>query len=262
MKIDCDIILTIAGPDKSTVFGKKPDKLRESSSTIKVALIIQVLQKMMASHAGLDDKLLRLPKHASIGSGIINWTELKSISLSYLLYTTLVYSDCVATNILLDYIGGQQELSAWLKDRGFRTKLHMPYLQFTEIETNMPKVGSTTSNEMLALYKMLDHGPWPSEMQKLLDYCTSHINSSWFEKSLLPKMLPQLHHKTGSMINSGPWGETVYNAVGVFEHENTEYYFCLLSRGYLNKTCQVTEEELKTHVTNFFKQSVFEFANL
>ncbi|HVO86679.1 MAG TPA: hypothetical protein VMT23_03035, partial [Candidatus Binatia bacterium] len=70
----------------------------------------------------------------------------------------------------------------------------------------------------------------------------------------LPSKLENFKHKTGSMINCGPMGETVYNAVGSFGHNNAKYYFCLLSRDLLNTDTDKSENSMKQYLaTSLFK---------
>ncbi len=73
---------------------------------------------MAVRRASLADSLLRLPRHDSTGSGIINWTDWEAITFHDLIYCLLVYSDCVATNMLIDYIGSQSKINRWLQAQG------------------------------------------------------------------------------------------------------------------------------------------------
>jgi hypothetical protein len=58
------------------------------------------------------------------------------------------------------------------------------------------------------------------------------------------------------MIDCGPYGETVYNAAGSFTCGSKKYYFCLLSRGYLNKTPPITPDHMKQQVVKTFARNV------
>jgi hypothetical protein len=98
----------------------------------------------------------------------------------------------------------------------------------------MPAVGRTTAAEMLALYALLDTAECGAPFRRLINQASSHVNESWLELSL-PKPLDDLRHKTGSMIDCGPHGETVYNAAGTFSRKGKRYYFCLLSFGRLRQ---------------------------
>src|SRR5205085_2072836 len=114
--------------------------------------------------------------------------------------------------------------------QGLKTRLLIPYLYFSDEDETMPTVGTTTAAEMLGLYRVLDSYDWPETINRLLQSALSNINDSWFEGGLAKPLL-SLKHKTGSMIGCGPHGETIYNAVGGFDHNGQRRYFCLLSHG-------------------------------
>ena len=246
MKWSCDTALVITD-QKGAIFAEShKNKQWESSSTIKIPIIYLALQKMTANRVPLSGTLTRQLYHDSIGSGIINWTDWRDISFYHLIQFTLVYSDCVATNMLIDYVGGRQALNKWLTDEGFSTRLTMDYIDFAEEETSLPSVGTTTAKEMMDLYKLLEDEKWPTDYRRLLNNSMSHVHQSWFAESLGETTnLAALKHKTGSMIDCGPYGETVYNAAGSFRRGSKKYYFCLLSRGYQNKTPPITPEHIK-----------------
>ena len=119
----------------------------------------------------------------------------------------------------------------------------------------MPKVGTTSAAEMLVLYKLLVSQDWPLGIRQLLDSALSNINDSWFENSL-SKALPHLRHKTGSMIDCGPLGETVYNAVGDFIHNGQRLYFCILSHGWLNKGSTASAASMRRHIADYFNENL------
>lgn len=218
------------------------DKLRESSSTIKLPILLLALRKMVEQGRQLDDGLARLPHHNTQGSGVLNWTAASRFNFKDLIYTTIVYSDCLATNMLLDYIGGQAEVNSWLRANGLATRLHMPYLYFSGEDGPLPRVGTTNAQEMTMIFQLLDAEELPLSIKVLVNQALQSINESWLELSL-PEPIQGLRHKTGSMINCGPNGDTIYNAAGTFHKGSNKYYFCLLSRGQLNKADPVTDSE-------------------
>jgi beta-lactamase class A len=251
MKQVYGIALLITSDDGQSLFDSRADKLWESASTIKVPLLLLAIQEMARRNDGLGQTLQRLAHHNTRGSGILNWTNADNFSFKDLIYTTVVYSDCLASNILLDYIGGQARLNGWLKNNGFSTRLRMPYLIFNGENGPMPHVGDTSAKEMLSIYSMLDQQACAEDIKSLLRHSTGSINKSWLEKSL-PGPLEDLRHKTGSMINCGPKGETIYNAVGSFNEGGAKRYFCLLSRGKLGGKGTVLQEAMGSHVATYF----------
>jgi hypothetical protein len=236
------LAISIRDESGNDVYKHDADMLRESSSTIKIPILALTFKRMIEQQISLHSTLTRQDHHSTKGSGILNWTDLMQISLKDLIYTTFVYSDCLATNMLIDFIGGQRKLNSWLETSGFETRLRMPYLTFTDDEQVMPGVGRTTAFEILSLYRQLDGIKVSDETKQLMSFSTSHVNESWLELSL-PSKLSGLHHKTGSMINCGPRGETVFNAAGKFKKGTKQYFFGLLSHGWLQTADNQTAPE-------------------
>jgi len=241
------------GGNQKTMYA---DDLMESSSTIKIPLLAMALQKLSADGLNLDDQLPRLPHHASTGSGILNWTAASEYSFKDLLSTLVIYSDCLAANMLIDFVGGQSALNNWLAGQGFKTKLLIPYFHFSDQKGQMPVVGSTTAREMVQLFELLEDEINLSEqpVKYLLEQSLTHINESWFELALA-KPLTGLRHKTGSMIDCGPHGETVYNAAGSYRAGKHKFHFCVLSHGFLRPgKDEMSSDNLRKQVASAFSK--------
>lgn len=218
--------------DKQTnrVIGHKPNEQFETSSTIKVPIIYLALKKAADTKIPLNRMFFIEPRHRSNGSGIINWTNWKKLTLADLITSITTYSDCVATNVLIDFIGGKNTINAFLKNQTPHTRLIMPQLNFPETVSGMPKVGITTAFEMSRLFSMLIESDWPDEYQKFITEVLANVDTSWFQE-MLPKNLEiGLWHKTGSMINVDSQGDTVFNAVGLIRCQRREFHFALMSR--------------------------------
>lgn len=253
MKWTCDTALVIADASSNVLTDHHKDQSWETSSTIKVPILLLTVHAMTSQGASLIDTLPRLPHHDSRGSGIINWTEWRDLSFRDLIFYMMVYSDCVAANILIDYIGGQAKINQWLEQQGFTTRLNMHYLYFSDQEDQVPSVGTTTASDMLKIYAMLDHEEISADHRRLINYAMSNPHQSWFLGSLGPQpIFSGWKHKTGSMIDCSPTGETIYNAVGSYLHDNKKYYFCLLSHGWLHDKSEVTPDQMKQFVIEKF----------
>lgn len=251
--------LAIAPTRGQTAFAEHQDELWESSSTIKIPIMILAVTKLTRDGTSLDKQLIRQPHHTTKGSGILNWTNLASISFRDLIHTILVYSDCLATNMLIEFVGGQAAINQWLESEGFKTRLLMPYLIFSDEEVEMPVVGQTTASEMLELYRLLDNLDCPSEIRQLIDSSSAQVNESWLELSL-PAKLDGLKHKTGSMIDCGPAGDTVFNAAGSFNYHDQKYYFCILSAGQLRQNSkQIEPRQMSRSVAAYLSQSIKDY---
>jgi hypothetical protein len=255
MKQAYDISLIIQLPDGQLMKDKATEP-RESSSTIKIPILLLAVKKMAASNQKLSDNLKRLPHHNTKGSGILNWTSAENFSFSDLLSTTLIYSDCLATNILIDYVGGRRAINKWLASQGYQTKMAMEYLIFDGSDARMPHVGTTTAQEMMEIFKKFDTEPLPADIRGLINRSASNVHESWLQTSLI-SVLDNLRHKTGSMINCGPDGQTVYNAAGTFKRRSGAYYFCLLSSGRLSKHPSDQKlDPMRQYVAGYFDQAL------
>lgn len=207
--------------------------LFESSSTIKVPIIYMTLQKAAAEGLPLSQSLKIEKRHQSNGSGIINWTNWEQLALADLISSITRYSDCVATNVLIEFVGGKRTINNFLKSRGLQTRLIMPLLNFPSRERVMPKVGMTTAYEISKLFTELVDYNWPEPYRQFLYSKLAVVDTSWFE-TLLPNALSiKIWHKTGSMINIGASGDTVFNCAGVIGLNNQKYAFALMSRSKL-----------------------------
>lgn len=251
-----DISLAIESHDGSKLFSQKPDELRESSSTIKVPIVLLTARKMVEHKNKLSEFLERRPDHNTKGSGILNWTSAEFFSFSDLISTAMIYSDCLATNILIDYVGGRSKINKWLQDQGYRTKMASDYLLFDGSDAQMPEVGSTSAEEMLDIYRKLDNEPLPKDVRDIINWSSENVNESWLQTSLGFK-LDNFRHKTGSMINCGPEGQTVYNAAGTLHRNGIKYYFCILSSGRIKKNSSPeATDPMRQHVAKYFTDAI------
>ncbi len=224
---------------------RMPNKLVESSSTIKLPIMLLVLEKIDSGKLHYWSRFKIYQRHFSSGSGILNWMNKKSISVFEALRLIAKYSDCVATNVLIDYLGGAKQINKQMADRGYKTRLHMDVLDFEEDDESMPHIGTTSAHEMMEL--MQDVFERTKRRDKLaVRLIFRNIDTSWFELGL-GKDIPSLYHKTGSMIAVGPTKDTVFNVVGVVDG-SPRVYFAYLSRGHLTET--TTANEQKSELAN------------
>lgn len=212
------------------VYGHDENIIFESSSTIKVVILYLALRKSWTCKVPLNTMFAIELRHMSNGSGIINWTDWKRLTLADLITYITTYSDCVATNILIEFVGGKRAINNFLKARNDRTRLCMPMLNFPEQDSEMPNVGMTTAQEMTELFILLESTTWPSKYQLFIREKLAVVHMSWFEEMLPKSSGLKIWHKTGSMINVGKYGDTVFNVAGLIKYKGREYYFALMSR--------------------------------
>lgn len=94
----------------------------------------------------------------------------------------------------------------------------------------MPRVGQTTPREMLKLFLLLFNSDWKPEMKSFIREIFGDIYASWFDIYIPLHIKKNLLHKTGSMINIGKYGDTVFNVVGMVDVNSTPFAFSYYSR--------------------------------
>lgn len=208
-------------------------KAAEASSTIKVPILVMTCEKIVKHNLDLGHKLQRKIEHHSNGSGYLEWMPGDAFNIRKLIYYMMAYSDCVATNMLIDFIGGQKAINQWLDNRQLITRLLMPYIRFKSDE--FEPVGKTSSEDLVKIYKRLDYMPLKPELRRLIDKATSRVDDSWlywYSKQIPAK---NIHCKTGSMIKCPPDGDTILNVTGHLDYFGKKIYFGLLSKATLSK---------------------------
>lgn len=210
--------------------GKNENSLFETSSTIKAPLVYLALQKVIHNSISLETMLSVEKRHLSTGSGIVNWTDWRKLTVRDALRYTVKYSDCVTSNMLIDFIGGKRRVNLQLKKLSSTTKLIKPMITFGEREYKMPKVGQTTPREMLELFLLLRNSSWPLELSQFIKEIFNDIYASWFDAHVPSMLKKNLLHKTGSMINIGRVGDTVFNVVGIIEIRHIPFAFSFYTR--------------------------------
>jgi hypothetical protein len=108
---------------------------------------------------------------------------------------------------------------------------------------------------MTAIYKQMLEGQWPKNLRYVLIRGLSEIDTPWFKSSLVNRPL-NLLHKTGSMIDCGKLGDTVYNAAGSFMLKQNTYYFTVFSRGYLRDNGQFSPTQMRMYVAGLFEKQL------
>lgn len=107
--------ITILDTDGSVLVESNGLALFETMSSIKSLIGTLAINQACRLNGGVDneDELTITPDHDSNGSGELknrpNSTQ--SITLRNVLYHNIIESDCVATNVLIDYLGGKDEIN-------------------------------------------------------------------------------------------------------------------------------------------------------
>ena len=235
----------------SYTFGN-PQQVVECASTIKLPILLMTCEKNQHDNDQLGLMLQRKPHHTSNGSGVLAWIDEPNAlyTVRMLCYYMMVYSDCLATNILIEYIGGKSAINYWLKQHHLSTKLSMKYINFDTSNTSFQSVGKTTAHDLQTLANMVLTNDLAAPYQRLIQVCTSKLESSWVGEKHYHR-LPGVHAKTGSMINHGPRGQTVINMSGYFTTQSGKSITFGLTAGGKGASKQ-SASRLKNHILDQF----------
>jgi len=227
-------------------YSKNQDISVEGSSTIKIAIVLLTLLKVKEEGLSLRSKLPIYPRHLSEGSGILNWVNKNNLSIKDYIFYIGRYSDCVASNVLVEFLGGKTKVNKILKDMNFKTTLDMDPMNFTNKETVMPKVSTTTAKEILNIFimtlKIIEESKFSSKLIKSLSQIEHFWPSNYLDLSNLGNY--KVLAKTGSITDIGKNKESILNVVGVIKLKNTNIGFSLMNKVSF-KTDAIEEDEIE-----------------
>lgn len=193
------------------------DQIVEAASTIKIPVFIMACERNECEAHTLNFRLQRRAHHSSNGSGVLEWAGHPGeyYTVRELLFSMISISDCVATNMLIDYVGGQDSVNSWLEKHHLKTRLIMPYINFTKSD-DFESVGVTTATELSMLSEIVMTSPWHDAYKRLAKAATSTLLGSWVG-DVLPSLVPGIQGKTGSMLYCPPHNVSYLNFSGCFQ---------------------------------------------
>ena len=138
------------------------DTLMPQASSIKVAVLVELLRQAQAGKLRLDERVEVRKAQFTGGGGVLQdfGDGTSAVSLRDLAALMIVVSDNMATNILIDRVG-QMQVNAMLQSAGFeRTRLMRKMIRPEEEKRGVENV--STAREMAGIFEQLYRG-------KLLD---------------------------------------------------------------------------------------------
>lgn len=142
------------------------DLLFPTASTIKMAVMCTVFEELSRPGGKFKNYYVTMKYDESTstgGSGFVqNFKNGRPIELKELLHFMITASDNVATNMLVEWLGGLQPVNDWLTTHGF-TDTHMfstvgGKIVWSKEGREKWGLGVTTPNEMKRLLEMLRRG--------------------------------------------------------------------------------------------------------
>lgn len=164
MAVQFDGVMAVAFKDLETndVVAINADALMPQASSIKVAVLVELLRQAQAGKLRLEDRVEIRKAQFAGGSGVLLdfGDGTSAVSLRDLAALMIVVSDNTATNVLIDRVG-QAQVNAMLQSAGFeRTRLMRKMIQPDEERRGIENV--STAREMTGIFEQLYRG-------KLLD---------------------------------------------------------------------------------------------
>lgn len=171
----------------------------EAASVIKMPILVAALRAVERGELRLDDPV-RVPRDAVVGgSGVLReLSSLDRLSLRDLLTLMIVISDNMATNIVIDELGGVGPVNAMLDELGLRdTRLGRKLMDLAARARG--ELNVLTADDVAALFTALVRGELLAEAQtrEALD-----VLSRQQVRDRLPLHLPadvRVAHKTGEL---------------------------------------------------------------
>lgn len=199
------------------VCGVNEDTVFHAASTFKLPLNLYLFQQIVDGQINPLTKLTYYSKHYEGGTGILqNKKYGTSYTIQELSKYSIVYSDNVATNMLLSYLGRSN------------VKKMMSSMGGSVVDTS----ANTTCPRDMALY-----------MDALVEFNKEHPNEgavllNHFKNTIfndrIPTLLPpdtEVAHKTGNWPKTGS-----FHDVGIVYHPNHPYIIALFSKNVASST--------------------------
>ncbi len=196
--------------DSGEELALRADERFPTASVIKVALVCCLLDLVASGDADLAEiAALPPPGQRVVGGGILKQLELDRISLRDACELTIVLSDNVATNVVLERCGGHERVNGYLDRIGLgRTRLLGP-VDFSRIGPGLEGgIGVSTPREQSRLLAALARG------ELLTPGLCAHVLGVLGRQHYLDQMPRWLGWNTYAQYHGRPWPLWVGNKTG------------------------------------------------
>jgi beta-lactamase class A len=193
-------------------FGHNAREPFHGASTFKVPLNLYLFAEIAAGRVNPNARLTYREAHYESGTGYLHREKFgTSFCIERLARDSIVYSDNVATNMLLDYLG-RSKVIGYMRGLG---------------ATVVSDRANVTCAKDLALYfhAVLEFArEYPEHGERLLGYLRNTVHRDRIPRSLPPGI--PVAHKIGNWPAQGSWHDA-----GIVEHPTRPYIIAILSKG-------------------------------
>ena len=221
--------LTVLDPTTGERFEINGDEQFPSASMVKVAVLVDVFERVKDGTLKLVDPLSVLNIDRTAGSGVLQYLSLpKEITVWDAAYLMIAVSDNVATNVLLEKLS-PRAVTARMESYGFHHTRIFAKVNADASESFDPDssraygLGVTTPNEMAELFAMLYRGEAvePDASAQMLAMLSRQYYLIGIQRFLPPEV--PVAHKTGSL-------ERARNDCGIVYGPKRHFVICLLTK--------------------------------
>lgn len=201
--------------DGQVIAGIDADQPTTPASTIKVAVLVMVLQDVAEGRLALH-QMLEIPEQRVAGSGVlVHLHSIARLTVAEVAEMMIVVSDNEATNILIRLLG-LERIARRLEDLGMQGT----QIQRTLMDTHLPGRNVTTAADQALLLDQLSADLLPGPLRTLaLDMLLRQQFNSRMPARLGPDVV--CRHKTGEIIG-------IRHDVGILEFDDRMISFAAL----------------------------------
>ncbi len=214
----------------------RADESFETASAIKVLILAAALRRVREGRDALDAPLVYGPQHHVFGSGVLReLTPGLRLSLRDTLTLMIAVSDNVATNMVIDRVGGVDAVNAEAARQGMGRTRVLARLDFAS-GANTQGFGRSTPAELGGLFERLYHGRCvgAAEDRLMIDLLLRQQYNSALTRDLpyaliTPPRLPGEQPALRLASKSGSWQGCRIDC-GLFFGPNGDYILGLWSK--------------------------------
>lgn len=178
-----------------------------TASTIKLAILCAAFQEINEGKIKYYDTHVYSTTMRKEGAGFLrNYQDGTPIEFKEALHFMITVSDNVATNMVIDWLGGFDPINMWLTDHGFKVTRSLTYIgggtKWNEELAKQWGIGVTTPHEMRHLMEMIrfNQAGTPANCDRMMRLLTHQ----YFDEDIASQIPPYVHigSKSGALSAS------------------------------------------------------------
>lgn len=185
----------------------RSDEIFPTASTIKLGILCEVFNQLDENKLQYYSTTTYSTTRRIGGAGFLqNYEDGRSVELKEAIHFMITVSDNIATNMVIDWVGGFEPVNKWLIDHGFQETRSLTYIgggkAWNEEMAKQWGIGKTTPREMRLLMEMITQGKAGS--QASCDEMMRIMSHQYFD-GVMPEAIPPgvfIASKSGAISSS------------------------------------------------------------